>query len=464
MISDVLAVGPELCLLAGAVGGLLLGLWLPRERQGYAHLVASAGLVAAAGTTVPGFGAPAMSAYDGTYTVDTALRVVRVVVPLAGLAVLALSRDRVRGHPRETEFATLVVLAVLGTVLLAGASDLLVLVAAYAVASVPLYTLAGFGKDAPGAEAALKLALYGAFLGIVMLAGVTSLYGLAGATGYDALRGGLAGAPAAAVVAGAVALLAGLLFKAGAVPAHFWVPDAVQGSWTGVAAFLTTVPKIGAVVAVQRLVVDVLPADGTTPLLLAVLAAASMTLGNLAAFWQDDVRRLLAYSTVGQIGYLFIVPAAAGVDLAMPALLFYLGAYAVTNIGAFAVVVACPGATRLADYRGLSGRDPLLAFTLVVCLLGFVGTPPTAVFVGKLAVFTAGIDAGMVWLVVLAAANTVASVFYYLRWIVPLFRERATAPAARAEAGWARAVAYGSGALTLLGGLAAGVALDVLRW
>lgn len=199
------------------------------------------------------------------------------------------------------------------------------------------------------------------------------------------------------------------------------MPDAIQGSTSPVAAFLTTVPKIGALAALLRLGETVL-ADGDVPwaALVSVIAAASMTLGDLAAFFQTDVKRLLAYSTISQVGYLLLPVAVADrSDPARPALLYYLAAYAVTNLGAFAVVCALPRATRIDDYRGLARRRPLLAASLVVCLLGLVGTPPTAVFVGKLEAFSAAFDGGHAWLAVLAAVNTVASLFPYLRWILP---------------------------------------------
>ncbi|WP_026930086.1 NADH-quinone oxidoreductase subunit N [Glycomyces tenuis] len=462
MRQDVLALLPELCLLLGAVGGLLVGLWLPRERQWIVHALAAAALLAAIALALADATGASRTVFDGTYTLDPTLHTVRVVVPAATLLVLALSRGAVRGHVRETEYAVLLLLAALGAVLLAGASDLLVLAGAYLLASIALYPLAGFAKDAPGTEAALKLALFGAFLGITMLAGITALYGLGGGTAYATLRGGLTEVPPSAVTAAAVAVLAGLLFKAGAVPGHFWVPDATEGAGVGVAAFLTTVPKIGGLAAIYRLSTEAVPAPAGLALVLAVLAAASMTLGNLAAFWQDNARRLLAYSTISQVGYLLIAPAAAGAELARPALLFYLAAYAVTNLGAFAVVAAHHRGENLDDYTGLFRRMPLLALTLVVCLLGLVGTPPTAVFVGKLTIFAAGLDSPMTWLVVLAVANTVASVFYYLRWIAPLFKEPTDEHTAGVPVGWAPATAYTAGALTLLLGVGGGLILEAL--
>ncbi|GAB3231004.1 NADH-quinone oxidoreductase subunit N [Glycomyces halotolerans] len=462
MTQDVLALLPELCLLLGAVTGLLTGLWLPRERQWIVHAIAAAALLVSVGLALSDAGDAARAVFHGTYTVDAVLHTVRVVVPAATLLVLAMSRGTVRGHVRETEYATLLLLAALGAVLLAGASDLLVLAAAYLLASVALYPLAGFAKDAAGTEAALKLALFGAFSGIIMLAGVTVLYGLGGGTGYRVLREGLDGVAPAAVVGAAVAVLVGLLFKAGAVPGHFWVPDATEGAGVGVAAFLTTVPKVGGLAAVYRLSTEAVPASADLALVLAVLAAASMTLGNLAAFWQDNARRLLAYSTVSQVGYLLIAPAAAGSDLAGAALLYYLAAYAVTNLGAFAVVAAHRRGETLADYTGLFRRAPLLSLTLVVCLLGLVGTPPTAVFVGKLSVFAAGLDGLMAWLVVVAVANTVASVFYYLRWIAPLFQAPEDGPRTESPEGWAARTAYAAGALSLLLGIGGGVVLTAV--
>ena len=200
-----------------------------------------------------------------------------------------------------------------------------------------------------------------------------------------------------------------------------------------------------------------------------------MTLGNLAAFYQTSVKRLLAYSTISQAGYLLMaITAAARSTLATRSLLFYLAAYAATNIGAFAVVTELPHAPTLASYRGLARRHPGLAAVLLICLLGLVGTPPTAVFFGKLEIFTATIDGGYSWLAALAVANTVASLFYYLRWLAPAFL-RPPAPAQpdplhaasqpdplRAAGGWPAAAAYTAGTLSLALGIAVGAILPLL--
>ena len=468
---DPFALATEILLLLGAVGGLLAGLWLPRSRQWLVSILSSITLLSALATTAVSMTREPETVFSGTYAIDTATNVARLVVLASALLVVCLSIETVRGHGRETEYYALLLLASLGAVTMAGANDLLLLAAAYLVASTPVYALVAFAKDAAGTEAALKYYLMGSFLGVAMLIGVTVLFGAGGATLYPDLADGLTAAPRAAVVVGLVGVLAGLLFKTGAVPGHFWVPDVTQGAPTPVAAFVTTIPKIGGLVAAYRLLDVALP-DSTVdwPLLVALISAASMTLGNLAAFFQDDPKRLLAYSTISQVGYLLMAVAVAGrTDLALPSLLYYLAAYSVTNLGAFAVLVELPGMRTLGDAAGLFRRHPGLALTLVVCLLGLVGTPPTAVFVGKLTVFSAALDGGLGWLVVLAAVNTVASVFYYLRWIAPTFLRDPSdrGPAERvplAPAGrWSRYGAYSAGVASLALGLLAGPALDLFR-
>jgi NADH-quinone oxidoreductase subunit N len=442
---------PELVLAGAAVLGLLLGSFLPRRHQWLIRALAALACVAGLVSTVAG---PSGTVFENSYAVDVATNTTRVVVLASVLLVLGMAGGWIRGQARETEFVVLLLLTALGTVLLAGANDVLLLAAAYLLASVPLYALVGFAKDAPGTEASLKFYLLGALLGTTMLFGVMLVSGVGHGTDYAMLRHGLPEAPAAAVAVGAIALLGGLLFKAGAVPAQFWVPDVTDGARPAVGALVTTIPKIGAVVALYRLVVVLDVTALNWSLLIAILAAATMTIGNLAAFFQTDVRRLLAYSTISQVGYLLMAVAAAGrATLALSSLLLYLAAYAVTNLGAFAVVCALPQARTLDDYTGLRRHRPWLAAGLVVCLLGLVGTPPTGVFAGKLTVFTATFDAGLGWLVVVAAINTVASVFYYLRWITPAMRtSEAFAEPDRAAAATVYVAAPVSVAVGLLAG------------
>lgn len=461
MKHEPLALLPELVLLLGAVGTLLLGSFLPRRRQWLARLIAAGVLLAALGLAIAAIAhGDVRAVYGATYGIDGPTAIARIVAPSAALLALFLAVDEVADGERETEFYVLVLLATLGSIVLAGASDLALLAVAYLLASVPLHALAAHTRSGPGTEAALKTYVLSAFLNVVLLLGAGLLFALAGGTAYADLAadraGGLTSTGAAAVGVGAV--LVALMFKAGAVPGHFWVPDASEGASPAAAAVLTTVPKVGGLLAAYRLV-DALPGDTVdVRLLVAVLAAVTMTLGNLAAFGQTAPRRLLGWSTVSQAGYLLMAVAVAGqTSLALPALGLYLAAYAVTNLGAFAVTAALPRHTQLEDYRGLTASHPALAVALLVCLLGLVGTPPTAVFTGKLGVFTATWDGGLGWLVAVAALNTVASLFYYLRWFARAFDRQGESgrPSVAADP-WPRAAALTAAACTVLLGLAAG--------
>ncbi|SDY72074.1 NADH dehydrogenase subunit N [Modestobacter sp. DSM 44400] len=461
MNEDPLALLPEIALLAGAVLSLLSGSFLPRRRQWVARLIAVAALLTAGVGAALTVGGPTRTVFDA-FALDAANGIVRLVVVAATLLVIGLGVDELAGTTRESETYALLLLSALGAVVVASTTDLLVLLVSFLLGSIPLYGLIGMARSPGSAEAALKTYLLGALFGILLMLGITVLYGVGGSTSYGQLAAGLRNAPPAAVAAGVVGVLAGLLFKAGGVPGHFWVPDATQAAGTTASAFLTTVPKVGALVALYRLVM-VLPGSVDWPLLVAVLAALTMTLGNLAAFAQTDVRRLLGWSTVSQVGYLLLPVAVAGRSAqALPSLLLYLGCYAVTNLTAFAVVAALPRRRTLEEYQGMAAGHRWLGAALLLSLLSLVGTPPTAVFIGKLTVFSAAWDGGFAWLVVVAAANTVASLFYYLRWIAPAFRGGPAPPAGERRPFAAGAAVLAGGSVLALG-LAAGLVSSLVE-
>ena len=470
MNENLAALIPEIALLGTAVLALLVGSWLPRRRQWVLALLAAAacaaGLTATAFTMATG---REQTVFSDTFAVDSATDAGRLIILGALLLVIAMSVESFRGHKRECEYYVLLLLTAAGALAMTGANDLLTLFAAYLLASIPAYALTGFAKDGRATEAALKYYLLGALLGTTMLAGAALLFAAGHATGYRQLHTTLPSASYGLVAVGLIAFLAGILFKAGAVPAHFWVPDVTDGAPAPVAAYVTTLPKIGALIAGYRLLHQALPDSRVNwPLLLALLAAATMTLGN-AAFFQTSAKRLLGYSTISQVGYLLMALAVADrTDLAYKSLLFYLAAYAATNLGAFAVVAELPNARTLEDYRGLARSRPALAAVLLVCLLGLVGTPPTGVFLGKLQVFSAAIDGRYTWLAALGAANTVASLFYYLRWLTPLFRTAPTTETAAAGCEthaalgrWSAAAAYTAATASLALGIAGGVIVPI---
>ncbi|MHA7278008.1 NADH-quinone oxidoreductase subunit N [Arthrobacter sp. Hz1] len=459
MSMDFSVLAPEMFVLAGAITALLAGSFLPRNSQWVSRLIAVLALISGAVTAAAGIFGQTRTVFEDSFAVDAPTGAARLIICLSTLLVICLGAEELSGTARESETYSLMLLSALGAMVMSGTSDLLILAVAYLLASIPLYALIGMGRSPRAAEAALKTYLLGAFLGIALLLGVTILYALAGASTYNQLETGLSNAPAGAIAAGLVGVLGGLAFKAGVVPGHFWVPDAAQGSGVTAAAFLTTVPKIGALIAAYRLLTTI-PDTVDWPLLIGLIAVASMTIGNFAAFAQTDARRLLGWSTVSQAGYLLIPVAVAGHStLALPSMLFYLAAYAVSNVCAFAVIAAT-GQYALKDYRGLARTAPWLAGALLISLLSLVGTPPTAVFVGKLTTFAAGWDGGFAWLVVIAALNTVASLFYYLRWIGPVFQSRPSGEAARIAVGsrrWATASALTTAGTVLAFGIFAGL-------
>jgi NADH-quinone oxidoreductase subunit N len=322
--------------------------------------------------------------------------------------------------------------------------------------------LAAYHRDDDrSVEAGMKYFLIGGMANLALLVGVVLLFLAGGTTQLAGLQAGLVDADGWLTLSSAVLVVVGLAFKMGAVPAHGWLPDVAEGAPAPAATFLTVVPKLGAFVALAR-IVSVLPesSSGWRPLV-AVLAVVTMTFGNLAALNQTDVRRLLGWSSVSQSGYALMAVAALGLsDQAVPALLLFLASYAVGNTACFAVVTALRGRTDLDDWRGLASRRPWLATVMVLGLLSLLGLPPLAGFAGKLALFTATVDAGLAWVAMAAVLNTVLSLAYYLKVVaamvvrdgapdrVALLGRAATTGAIAAGLG---VVAVGLGAAAVLG-------------
>ena len=422
---DVGHLAPELALVIGAVTVLLVAAFTRRERQWVTAAIAAVAVLASAGCSLGlAIGADQQLSFDQAWALDGITQGAEILIALTTLVCLALSVGWFRTDPRAGEYPAILLFSAAGAMVLAGAADTMEIVVAMLLVSVTGYTLAAYHRASPASvEAGIKYFLIGALTNAVLLLGVMVLYGSVGTTNLAATRTALlAGADPVAMVAVVVCLVIGLGFEIGAVPAHVWVPDVAQGAPAPSAAFLTVVPKIGALVALGR-VLQVIPdaAVAWRPLV-AILAAATMTLGNLLALWQEDLRRLLGWSSVSQAGYALMAIVVIGrADLAMASLIVFLAGYAAANTAAFAVVVHLRGRTRVSDYRGLGNTRPWPAVALTVAQLSLVGIPPLGGFVGKLTLFTAAIDGGYAWLALLAAANTVVSLFYYLRVIGPLY-------------------------------------------
>ena len=345
---------------------------------------------------------------------------------------------------------------------MAGAGDLLQLMISVLLSSVTGYTLAAWHRDwALSVEAGIKYFLLGALANALLVTGIVLVIGMLGTTGYGDLTARIAeGSPTPLLIAGFALILVGLCFKLGAVPGHAWVPDVAEGAPGPVAAFLTIVPKLAAALALARLMA-LAPVDmpGVRPLV-AVLSAATMTLSNLAALWQQDLRRLLGWSSVAQAGYALMAVAVIGQSGdAVMALLAFLLSYTVGNLAAFAVVVHLRGRTDIADYAGLARQQPAAAVVLVLALLSLTGIPPLIGFVGKFTLFMTVIDGNFMWLALAAAANTVASLFYYARVMATIYFDPPGNPVETLGRGSAVAM-WMAGIATILATLLAGPLLS----
>ncbi len=445
---------------------LLVDLALPgRSRIAIATALIGLGLTAALTLAV---GATPASAFGGSYTVDALTTFLDILL----IAVVALTIMFAPDYllPRSlpiAEFTVVLIFALTGAMLLAGSTDLLLLFLGLELMVLPGYLLAGYHKtDSYSTEGAIKYFLLGSFSSAIFLFGLAFVWGLVGSTRVDVVAAELATivageAPLSAGLAMGLAFMTtGVAFKIAAVPFHYWTPDAYQGSPTPITGYLSVGPKVGAFALILRLFVEALGplAEYWLPVMIA-LAALTMTLGNLVALTQDNVKRMLGYSSIAHTGYMLVGLAAyaAGQIQGLEGLLFYLAAYAFMNLGAFAVIAALQkraGVTSSLDtFAGLARREPLLAVLMTLFLLSLIGIPPTAGFFAKYEVIVAAVQAGgaLTWLAVLLVLNAAVAAFYYLRIIVYMFMRDPLndAPAPR------------HGAL-LWGGLAAATTLTIL--
>jgi NADH-quinone oxidoreductase subunit N len=418
-------VGPEIALILAAVAGLLLSSFVSQARQWLAIGPAAIGIAIAAVLCAMQLQQAPKLSFSGTWALDEVAIWARLLILGSTALVLPLIPDWLRTDRRHGEFYSLLLLSAAGSMLLAGAADLLLLSIAVLLSSITGYVLAAYHRDwSISVEAGMKYFLIGAFANTLLMIGITLIFGMLGQTGYAPIASVLAASPVASLllIVGVALAVVGLAFKMGAVPMHMWMPDVAEGAPAPSAAFLMVVPKIGGVIALARLL-TLFPTDviNLRPLI-ATLAVLTMTLGNLGALWQQDLRRLLGWSSVSQSGYALVAVAVIGLTpQALPALLLFLAGYAAATLAAFAVVTHLRGRTAIDDYKGLGRAQPWAAAVLVIALLSLVGIPPLGGFVGKLMLFLATIDGGYAWLAVVAVGNTAVSLFYYLRVASPIY-------------------------------------------
>lgn len=351
-------------------------------------------------------------------------------------AVLLASPDYIKRFGNyEAEYYALILFATSAMMLLANSRDLILIFVALEMTSISQYILAGLSKDQKSTEAGIKYLLLGAVASAVLLYGMAYLFGMTGTTRLVAPDGELSIATAiaerggdlqAGLILASVFLIAGLGFKMAVVPFQMWAPDVYEGAPAPVAAFLSVASKAAAFAVVLRIFFEGMP-DGSISadwsVIFAIIAAISMTVGNVFALVQTNIRRLLGYSSIAQAGNFMVGLAAikandGDLSLGASGVLFFIAAYAFTNLGAFIAVIAISGRTgsdEISSYAGLAKRAPLLAIGLAFALISLTGIPPTAGFVAKLYIFNAAVQSDLIWLVAVAVLNSVISAFYYLK-------------------------------------------------
>ncbi len=432
---------PEIALLGTAL--LILGLdgirphW---ENWRWPLYVALGGLGLALGATL------SLGGYTGrpfpAFSSDPFALTIKIIALVGMGIVVLLSDDYIQMHRpnKRGEFYALLLFSALSISLMTGASDLILIFLALECLGVTSYILTGYLRDdARATEAAFKYFLYGAAMSAMMLYGASWFYGLTGATHLSEIAAAVTAAEDTlrpALLPALVFVVAGLAYKIGVVPFHQWAPDAYEGVPSPVAAYLSVGPVVGGFAVTMRLLLTALPVDLVHlaldwRTLLIAISALTMTVGNLVALRQRNIKRLLAYSSIAQAGYLLV-----GLIVASPrgvtAALLYLLAYTLSNLGAFAVIVAFAnqtGSGEIEDYAGLSARAPLLAMGLTICLLSLAGVPVTAGFMGKWHLLFAAIEQGLLWLAIIGALNSAIALASY--W--PVIRVAYLTPAQTEE-------------------------------
>ena len=366
--------------------------------------------------------------FNDMFKVDNFSLFFNIIFLVSTILVALISMSYLdRGDRKQGPYYLLILLATLGMMLMAAGNELIIVFLGLELMSLSLYVLAGYFRESPASsEAGMKYLLLGAFASAFFLYGIALIYGGAGTTSVPAIAEAItAENKSPLLLAGMFLLVVGFGFKVAIVPFHQWAPDVYEGAPTTIAAFISAGPKAAGFAAFLRIFMEALPnlqVEWSGVLIL--LAMLTMTVGNVIAIAQTNIKRMLAYSSIAHAGYVLIGLAAAN-DEGISSAMLYLLVYCVMNIGAFGAVILAKTADgeslMISDYAGLGTRKPLLAMFMSVMLLSLAGFPPTAGFVGKFYIFKAAVGAGHIWLVIIGAINTAISAFYYLRVVVTMY-------------------------------------------
>lgn len=424
------AIIPELILAGMCLGLVPIAGWARGRWRIIPGMVALFGLVACLFFTARMLLWEPIPAFEQAYAIDGLANVFKLLIELGALVTLVLLASYFRDHPLLAQAPVAILFATLGAVGLSSSMDLGLIVLFLQMMSMASYVLVVLVRgDSQALEASLKYFIFGAVALAVMAYGLTFLYGLTGSLDLRVIGDALRGADQAWISLALVLILIGYGFEITMVPFHFWAPDVFVGATAPISGFLSVVPKVAAFAGLLRLLLYALPGEAVGwPTLVAVLAAITMSFGNLVALRQTSLKRLLAYSSIAQAGYMLMAVAVASrVDHASPATAYYLAAYLFMNLGAFGVagqLERTVGSDRINALRGLGRRSAGAAAVLALSLLSLAGIPPLAGFAGKVLLLEASVAGGMLWLAIVAAVNMTIALFYYLSVIAEIYLKR----------------------------------------
>lgn len=437
----VAALGLVLVPLAGFARGSvrMMPVWL-----------ALAGLAVSVGLTLRMLPWEPTTVFCGTYAIDGFATVFKLITQVGALVTLIVCLDYFKDHPLIAQAPLAVLFSTLGSMGVASSLDLGLIVLFLQMLSLAAYLLVGLVRSQPlSNEAIYKYFIYAAAALAIMAYGLTFLYGLTGSLNLNRIGEGLRAMDSGIWLALSLGLiLVGYAFEATTVPFHFWVPDVYEGTTAPVAGFLSVVPKVAGFAGLLRFFLSLFP-DGLLgwSTAMALMAAATMTVGNLAALRQKRLKRLLAYSSIAQAGYVFMAVAVAGyTDKALDAIGYYLAAYLFMNLGAFTMAAQLEravGTDALSALQGAGRQSPWASIVLCLCLLSLAGIPPLAGFAGKVMLLVETLKGGLVWLAVVAALNMTVALYYYIAVAAQLYLRPPLSQTRPVQTGWAYNVSLG---------------------
>jgi NADH-quinone oxidoreductase subunit N len=412
------AVLPELILAGGALVLLMIGAF-EGERVTLPVLLFAMALLAIAGVAVALMPDARASAFNGSFVLDGFAKFLKILTIIGSIGTLWLSGDFLAGpENRKFEYPVLILLATTGMLILISAGDLIALYLGLELMSLALYVVAAFDRDnVRSTEAGLKYFVLGALSSGMLLYGASLIYGFTGTVKFAGIAQAAPGG-GIGVVVGLVLLFAGLCFKVSAVPFHMWTPDVYQGAPTPITAFFASAPKVAAIAVFMRVAVTAFPTIATQwQQIIVFVAIASMALGAFAAIGQRNIKRLMAYSSIGHMGFA-LIGLAAGTPEGIQGVLVYMAIYVAMTLGTFACIMSMrrngQPVEEIADLAGLARTRPAMAFMLAMLMFSLAGIPPLAGFFAKFYVFLAAINAGMFTLAVLGVLASVVGCYYYL--------------------------------------------------